>query len=654
MQPLSPEQQDIVDTWLAPDTEAMLVSASAGSGKTRLLTECVRRILTDAPKERFRVLCLTFTNKAAEEMSHRLSDIKGIKERAFINTIHAFGLDVISAYRQQLGYDDMPHIIERDTDRKEILKEVFLQNPSLEKVFRQIPEDKKEQFERKSDPLAEYQIDILDQTLQWISLQKRRLTYLDNETYEYKNWKNEHILVFKLYNQHLREQNLIEFDDILLLAWRILSIPRIASIYHRLYRYVLVDEAQDLNYGQYELIKTLCGNSIKHILLVGDGNQAIHGYTGADKKYMFEEFKRDFHAVEKKIEKNYRSSIAVLQLAKQIVQSSNGETVSNNQFYKGHAEIRHFPNEAEEAAWIIATIQSLLVTPPPDFDFPVELSNIAVLGRTKFVFKELERQLSENANLSGSYFLKRGAESLEPDSTLIKTFDLGTRILENPQGEVYWNQLTGLLQISAERSRGLGMEMLRTLCNHLPSEGIIQPEVFNLLLEVWQKIDINTSQMEYVLKYIQESLHILNDEEERRNAGWDIQEWQDMWRIYLKNTPAGKTNLADFRRFIAMGYNKPNTKEGLTLATIHTVKGLEFDIVFLMGMNEGVFPDYRALRMNGKAINEERNNAYVAVTRAKRNVYVTYPLSRIMPWGISKNQEVSSFIKNSSFLLTEI
>lgn len=654
MQPLSPEQQDIVDTWLASSTEAMLVSASAGSGKTRLLTECVRRILTDAPKERFRVLCLTFTNKAAEEMNHRLLDIRGIKERTFINTIHAFGLDVIGAYRQQLGYDDMPHIVERDTDRKEILKEVFLQNPSLEKVFRQIPDDKKEQFERKSDPLAEYQIDILNQTLQWISLQKRRMTYLDNETYEYKNWKNEHILVFKLYNQHLREQNLIEFDDILLLAWRILSIPRIASIYHRLYRYVLVDEAQDLNYGQYELIKALCGNSIKHILMVGDGNQAIHGYTGADKKYMFEEFRRDFGAIEKKIEKNYRSSTAVLQLAKQIIQSSNEETVSNNQFFKGHAEIRHFPNETAEAAWIIETIQALLVAPPLGFDCPIELSDIAVLGRTKFVFKELERQLSENVDLSNSYFLKRGTEALEPDSTLIKIFDLGTRILENPQGGVYWNQLTGLLQINAEKPHGLGIDMLRTLCSQLPSEGVIQPKIFNLLLKTWQKVAINTSQMESALKYIQESFHILIDEEERHNVEWDIQEWQDAWRIYLKNTQAGKTNLADFRRFTAMGYNKPNTKRGLTLATIHTVKGLEFDIVFLMGMNEGVFPDYRALRMNGKAINEERNNAYVAVTRAKRNIYVTYPLSRIMPWGSSKNQEISSFIKNSPLLLSEV
>ncbi len=173
MQPLSEEQQIIVDTWTA-NGGAMLVSASAGSGKTRVLTESVRRLLEDSPKERFRILCLTFTNRAAEEMRERLKTVKGIRERIFINNIHAFGLGVLKAYRHELGYTDMPHIIEKDTDRKDVLKNVFLQSPILEPYFMQIPA-------RSQDTKIEsHQKRILTNSLSWISRQKKQLIFIDD------------------------------------------------------------------------------------------------------------------------------------------------------------------------------------------------------------------------------------------------------------------------------------------------------------------------------------------------------------------------------------------------------------------------------------------------------------------------------------------
>ena len=200
MQNLSKEQNNIVETWI-DNGEAMLVAASAGSGKTRILTESVRRLIMDFPKERSRILCLTFTNKAAEEIKQRLKEVKGIKKRTFIGTIHKFGLEIIRAYRHELGYIEMLHIIEREADRKEILKDVFLQSPMLKPFFASVPPKFKPELSEENR-LKEYQTKILRDTLDWISRQKKKLVYIDDEVHEYSNWKDEHFQVFKLYNQY--------------------------------------------------------------------------------------------------------------------------------------------------------------------------------------------------------------------------------------------------------------------------------------------------------------------------------------------------------------------------------------------------------------------------------------------------------------------
>lgn len=633
MQNLSNEQQIIVDTWLTNEG-ALAVSASAGSGKTRILTECARRIISDFPKERFKILCLTFTNKAAEEMLKRLESVKGINDRAFINTIHAFGLEVISAYRHELGYESLPHIIEREADRKEILKEVFLQNPLLEPVFSQIPDSSEETSIKK------YQEDLLNKTLNWISIQKRNLIHISNEVYEYGGWKEKHLHLYKEYNQHLRNQQLIEFDDILLLAWRILNIPSIASIYRRLYRYVMIDEAQDLNFAQYELIRSLCGDNIRNILMVGDGNQAIHGYAGSDKKYMFESFIQDFNAELKTIEKNYRSSKAVLSAAYTIIGSNQSNI--NEQYYDGFKDVRGFETEYDESNWVIGKIKELLKSSAEEFEGAVTLNKIAILSRNKFVFNNLREILNSDSTLKESYFLKRGTEIIEPESTIMKVFDLGTRIMANYQGEVYWKQLLTLIKIDAPL-QATGLDSLRNLQINLANTTEPISNFYQTLINAWEKIDANISYFPTALKSLTEHLSTIDNDQERSLAESDIMEWTNAWEAFIRNTSGNRT-LADFRRFTAMGFNKPGNEQGLTLATVHSVKGLEFDIVFLIGMSQGTFPDYRALRSGGKALEEEKNNAYVAVTRAKRHIYITFPRNKQMSWGAVKPQEPSQFL----------
>ncbi len=640
MQALSEEQRVIIDAW-TKNGGAMLVSASAGSGKTRMLTESVRRLLEESPKQHFRILCLTLTDKAAAEMQERLKTVKGVKKRAFINTIHTFGLGVFKAYRHELRYTGMPHLVEKETDRKDVLKNVFSQSPILEPYFMQLP------AESQHTDLQSHQERILTNSLAWISRQKRQLIFIDDEVSSYNGWKSDHLHLYKLYNQYLKNQNLIEFDDILLLAWQLLSKSAVASIYRRLYRYVLVDEAQDLNFAQYQVIKTLCGDAIHNVLMAGDGSQAIHAYAGADKKYMFSEFVKDFGAVQQAINNNYRSSKSVLTLANTIIPSD----VQNPQaqYFDGAAEVHGFVNEDDEATWILEKIKQLLAIESmesiasQEFEGGVTLDKIAVLARNRFVFNNLIEKLN-NSNLA--YLLKKGSGGLTAESALMKVFDLGTRLVADPQSEVHLQQLSAILDCDSLPAISGGLELLDNLKSEIKNKDITLLS-YDILLQAWLLIDKKISNFSSALDLIEQNLTSIADDNERSNVQNDISEWREAWSEYIRGTPENSRSLTDFQRYTTMSFNKTTTiNNQLTLATVHTSKGLEFDIVFLMGMAEGVFPDYRA--KTKQALQEEQNNAYVAITRAKRHIYISCPKRKMMPWGSKKSQDKSRFLNGLS------
>lgn len=634
-QKLSNEQALIVNEWTT-NGGAMIVEASAGSGKTRVLTESVRKIIEETPYERFRVLCLTFTVKAANEMSERLEGIN--EKRVFINNLHAFALSILQAYRNELGYKEMPHILEREDDRKAILNNVFLETPELQNFYAQVPEN-------YTLSLAQYQNKLLSEYLNWISEQKRNLVFLDSETFEYEDWNEKRTILYKSYNDELRNQNLIDFDDILLLAWKILIDKSfVARLYQRLYHYVLIDEGQDLNYAQYQFIKTLCGDTIKNVLIVGDSKQAINSYAGADKKYMFEYFKHDFKAKKEEIKYNYRSSKNILEAANLILKNNQ---IPANQKFEGFVDTVVFEHETDEAQWIINKIKEALTWNSEEFEGKVTLDKIAVLARNRFVFNELTEQLNNDEVLANQFYLKKGADALSPESDFMKIFDLGTRIVTNPNGKVYLNSLYNLLKIKNVVLNGVadasGIEILKYLKSYLTEKSPIRSIDYAALLESWEDLEKGINFFKPTLEKLKIHAEKLEKDEEKNYAILDIKEWQDAWTTYRQTSASSNKNLADFRRFTALGFAK-NTKEGgLTLATVHTTKGLEYDIVFLMGMCEGTFPDYRA--NTDKKLDEERNNAYVAVTRAKRHIYITYPKNKMMPWGSSKPQQISPFVK---------
>jgi DNA helicase II / ATP-dependent DNA helicase PcrA len=614
---------------------ALLVVAAAGSGKTRILTERARYLLTQK-QGRFSILCLTFTNKAAEEMQERLSHVPDVNRRAFIGTLHGFALQILIARRHAIGYEEVPHIVERDNDKKKILEQVFLENPILQKYY--------------VGKEAKAQRNLIDQYMNWISEQKRNLEIIDADTPQYNDWNEQRLILYKSYNELLKEQNLIDYDDILLLAYRILvENDAIARLYQRTYPYILVDEAQDLSYAQYHLIKALAGEVNRNIFMVGDPNQAIHAYAGADKKFMTENFLEDFDAKCETINQNFRSSKEVIRFANKIL--PNG-TNPEDAYYEGiKVEPIGFENETEEATWIYHKIKAMIdgtdetvITKSDEIEGKLTLDRIAVIARNKFVFSKLDSLLKEDEVFKNNYFIKKTTEVLDVESDLMKIFDLGTRIISNASNQLHFQQILNHLKIVAPpQYKGKnGFEKLSELATLLPENDCKLQQDVQILLQTWRILSDNQAKMYDALDIIENYAHQL-DADERELVLNDINvEYRNAWKKFLGNTTPNNINLSAFRQVLAMGITNANKQKGLTLATVHTVKGLGFDVVFLMGMNQGTFPDYRA--KTEKSLLEEKNTAYVAITRAKRWLYVTYPKNRMMPWGDIKPQTRSIFI----------
>ncbi len=465
---LSDEQKKLVN--YNEGEGSLLVVAAAGSGKTRILTERVRYLLTEKIGK-FSVLCLTFTKKAAEEMKERLSSVPDIARRAYIGTIHEFAFQMIADRREMLGFPDVPHIIDRDQDRKKILEQVFTENPLLSNSYK--------------NENAKIQQAKLNETLNLISERKRSLDTVVDEN-------EEQSFIYETYNQLLREQNMIDYDDILFFAYKLLTESQAnARLYQRLYRYILIDEAQDLSFAQYHLIKAICGENHKNIFMVGDPKQAIHSYAGADTKFMLQDFIHDFNAKQDKITKNYRSSKKVIELANSIMQNGSN---SEDAHYQGIAEVKSFKSEEDEALWIISQIKNFVLNKGTDKEIEgiISLDKIAILARNKFVFSAIDKLLSEDTFFKNKYFIKKATDGLDLETDFIKAFDLGTRILSNTANQLHFQEILKLLKINY--SNGVvfqsSIEKLSAIINYVDKENTEQYYFTNILIEGWKALQL--------------------------------------------------------------------------------------------------------------------------------------------------------------------
>jgi len=624
---LSKDQEAVVHAEIG---KPMQVLAAAGSGKTRVLTERVRYLIENTRKDG--VIALTFTNKAAEEMQTRLADLDDLNERCWIATIHAVAQRILDQYGHTIGLPSELHIYERDQDRKT----VFLQS------LRESDVDIDEFLNVGDERTRKDRERIIQNYLEQFSVVKREL--LTEEEIKVRYASDESFWsIFQEYQGALIRSGGLDFDDILVYAHRILMEQDwCGQIYRAKYKHLCVDEAQDLNKAQYEFIKALCGDQIRSVMMVGDPNQMIYGFNGSSSDYLCKFFLQDFSAQVFELKENYRSSKLVIRLANKL---KPGSQIEADFVLDGRFEIQSCPDEEVEAAWICDKVSELISQKTDhEIEGEISLSNMVVIARNRFVFLRLEKALSERGI---SYSLKKGERQAEPSSLFGKVLDLAIRIRLNPKDWVDGKKLCTALKIAIPSSWGKE-DLLLGLAGAVRKSTVPFPDVQAELLEAIQALDIEKPNIPKLCDRFTTVIQGLSnaplpeEDNELERSLQELQDFRKCWTIF-KRKGLGES-LSAFRNAIALGQVAEDyNPSGLTLSTVHTMKGLEKDIVFLMGMCEGVFPDYRA--HSKKELDEELNSAFVAITRAKRWIYVSYPLQRVMPWGSSKSQQVSRFVR---------
>lgn len=591
---------------------ALLVEAGPGSGKTRVLTERIKCLLFSS--KRGKVLALTFSNLAADEMKDRLSEDQAFEEqldRVAAGTIHSFCLDLVQSRGNLIGLNSNMVLFESENDRKTVLKDVFLENQQL-KDFLEQQQDKNQ---------------IMQRILQLITEQKKNFILPEN-----CNINDPFPLIYAEYNRKLIDQNAMDFDDILFFAYRILTEnASVVRMYNSLYRYICIDEAQDLNFAQYQIVKALCGDGFNNVMMVGDANQSIYGFNGSDSDFMTKCFVTDFSPVIYKLNENYRSAKRIVEFANRL---EHYDSVTNY-VYDGELLAKKMADEGAEANFVVDKIEELIQNGHSDVEGQLSFNRMAVIARNKYVFSHLEKELSDR---DIPFFFKKNSTGIENESDYMKVFELAIRILINKKDYIHLTQLKKMVGFPCNITDNKnGMTILR--------EVLIQTK-YECVLPALEALDKEVLNFSTALNCLANILPSFEDDE-RYLISMDIQQWRNHWSKYCMLVPKENRTLTSFRNQISLGKTREiEVNNGIALLTAHMSKGLQFDVVFIIGLCEGTFPDYRAVKAGGSQLSQEMNNMYVAVTRAKRLCYMTCPAKKRMPWGDIKNQSPSRYIKD--------
>ncbi len=605
----------------------LLVVAGAGSGKTRVLTYRVAHLIHACGVKPSEILAITFTNKAAGEMRERLERMLGATARAiWILTFHAACGRMLRREAERLGYRSTFTIYD-DQDQVRLVKACLEELGKDPKRFS--PPGIHAQISRAKNELVspeEYRSRVAsfwDQTVA--------------ETYE-------------LYQRRLHGSNAVDFDDLLMLTVEVLErFPEALARWRKAFCYVLVDEYQDTNHSQYRFLQLL-GGEHGNVCAVGDPDQSIYAFRGADIRNIME-FERDFPGTRViALEQNYRSTNHILRSANSVI-DQNRERMPKRLFSdlgEGEAvRVVEVEDEHAEARFVAAEIAALI-------GGGASADELAVFYRTNAQSRVLEdvlvRQDVPYQVIGGPRFYER-AEIRDATAYL--------SVLVNP------SDAGSLLRIANRPRRGIGDTSLARLVTHAESTGrtlweaTADPEAAGVATASCRAVRGFRNVMESLMALSQElnvdellervlektgTIEALEAERtiEARGRLENLQELVGVAREYREQTAEG--SLAGFLQDIALVSDQDTIQDDrglVTLMTLHNAKGLEFPAVFVIGMEEGVFPHIRAIEEQG--VEEERRLCYVGMTRAKERLTFTHTLSRSL-WGRRSYNLASRFL----------
>ena len=611
----------------------LLILAGAGSGKTATMTHRIAYLIEKGISP-YKILAVTFTNKAAAEMRQRVERLTGVCPGMWILTFHSMGLRILRENYESAGYEK--NFVVYDTvDQKALLKNILK--------------------DLNVDP-REYPVNYIGAI---ISKEKEAdrspQEYLEEEG---ENFKSKIIYsVYREYQSRLKKNNAMDFDDLLRNTLHLLrDYPDILGEYQRRFLYIMVDEYQDTNHIQYEIIKMLAAAS-RNLCVVGDDDQCIYQWRGADIRNILD-FEKDFKEARViKLEQNYRSCGNILSAAHSVIRNNKGRKAKKlwTEQEEGHKIVyTRCDNDKEEASYVARQIQ-LMEGPYRSFD------DFAVLYRTNAqsrLFEDaLRRQMIPYQVLSGFSFYER-KETKDMISYM--------RLVVNPKDDM------AFLRIINEPKRGIGPKSIEKLKVLAEVQGKSMMEVISdpeVAAGLPAKAGVSVMNMARVIELCRE---------ERDNLR--ISDIYDLLLVrtgYLKSLEDQNTieaegrieNLMDFKSFI-YDFEKEKEAQGeeatleeflekvatdgdadkyqsesgkVTLMTLHSAKGLEFPVVFMPGMEDGLFPGHRAMDSEEK-MEEERRLCYVGMTRAKERLFLTGAAYRVI-YGQGDYTRESTFLR---------
>nr|WP_242059721.1 ATP-dependent helicase [Bacillus xiamenensis] len=350
---------------------------------------------------------------------------------------------------------------------------------------------------------------------------------------------------------------------------------------------------------------------------------------------MVKKFAKDFNPKIYSLNENFRSTSKIIEAAKKLQPNSNSQSVFP---LEGVLEVISFEDEVEEAEWIAEKINSIKNNGSPWLDDEVKLENIAVIGRNKYLFKNIE-EVFRDSKLD--YSFGNSAANAESETIEMKIFEAGIRVLVNPYDDLHYSKINSYLsRVDNDNNE----DHLEDLLNNKELNNLdVNEKIFSSVMEAWNVLHQNNDNFLKGLRVIEENLKDkIIDENFMFLIQNDINLWKQRWEKYCKSTVKGDRSLSYFRNQVSLGKMNNDSSSGVSFLTVHMSKGLEFDVVFIIGLTQGTFPDYRV--KTDVQRQEELNNMFVAVTRAKRECYLTYPENKMMPWGTTKRQQPSEYL----------
>ena len=624
---------EILDSLNEEQTQALLsidgvnlVTAGAGTGKTRLLTHRIAYLINTLCVDPYNILAITFTNKAANEMKIRVEALVRGGNRVWISTFHSMCVRILWQDIEKLDCSyDRNFTIYSDTDTNRLLKQI-LKEFGIE------------------DDVKNYEFHISNCKNKNMSIEA-----YENEIQHQKD-ADTIIRVFKEYEKNLKDNNALDFDDLLTKTYQLfIKCPDVLEFYSNRFEYVLVDEFQDTNKIQYDLVKLLVSKH-HNLFVVGDEDQSIYSWRGADFTNIFN-IKKDFAGTKVfKLERNYRCTKNILDSANKLI-SLNNERFDKQLWTDKESDNKvlyeKYYDEKEEAENVASVVYSLVAR------HGYKYSDIAILVRLNALTMPFEEKLlSYNIphKIYGGFKFFERAE--------IKNILSYLRIFVNPKDEV------SLLRIINFPKRSIGDSAVSSLKSIAIENG---ESVLNIILNIekypeakgiYNKIKefkdtyLKLQQLraelpfdEFVIRVIEDfeiKKAYPNDNDDNLDKLLNIDQLISSVKSFMHSNPT--LGLADWLESVTLqtDIDTMDDSDNVTIATIHAVKGLEFKVVFVVGMEDGIFPLSRA-KENNRDLEEERRLAYVAFTRASERLYLSSCRTRFI-YGRTNYEKESQFI----------